>query len=67
MTKKEADKLLIERFGQLNEAAAQIESDVDNMELCALCDSIHKMFITLCNAGAFTEDLSQTDSGSFKS
>ena len=50
MTKHEADRMLIERFEQLNEQAEKTENGT---ELSLLCDSAHKIYITLCNAGAF--------------
>lgn len=59
MTKHEADKMLTERFEQLNEQAEKTENGT---ELSLLCDSAHKIYITLCNAGAF-EGISGKGSG----
>ncbi len=50
MTKKEAEKMLVERFDALNQRA---EEKPENGELVALTDSMHKLYITLVNAGAF--------------
>lgn len=52
MNRNEANQMLIERFKQLNKVAAEIDGKANPEALCALCDSAHKMFITLSNAGA---------------
>lgn len=59
MTKHEADRMLTERFEQLNEQAEKTENGT---ELSLLCDSAHKIYITLCNARAF-EDMPGNSSG----
>lgn len=53
MKRHEANALLISRFEQLNRVADNIDGEKMPVELCALCDSAHKMYITLSNAGAF--------------
>lgn len=56
MKRSEANALLTARFEQLNKVAESIDDEKNPEALCALCDSAHKMFITLSNAGAFEED-----------
>lgn len=65
MDRKEAEKMLIERFEQLNEAAQK--EGIDNTELCALADSAHKLYITLVNAGAFDGNYDFSESDGLKS
>lgn len=65
MDRKEAEKMLIERFEQLNKAAQG--EGITNSELCALADSAHKLYITLVNAGAFDGSYDFSDSDGFKS
>lgn len=60
MTKKEADKLLIERFEQLNDKA---EQSADSGELVALCDSLHKLYITMVNAAVLDGAVSAENGG----
>ena len=67
MTRQKANEMLMERFEQLNNTAAAIGDVENSMELCALCDSAHKMYITLCNAGAFESELNMSGSGGIMS
>ena len=67
MTRQEANEMLIKRFEQLNDAAAAISDGENNMELCALCDSAHKLYITLSNAGAFEPELDMSSSSGLMS
>lgn len=59
MKREEANEMLIARFEQLNKVAEDLKADGHEIrpeELCALCDSAHKMYITLSNAGAFEDE-----------
>lgn len=60
MTKRQADNLMIERFEALA-AKADIGSDAN--ELIAITDSMHKLYITLTNSGAFDLGTSETSNG----
>ena len=60
MTKKQADKKLNTLFEQLCDEALNTENST---ELCALTDSAHKLYITLCNAGAFEEGIDAQEPG----
>lgn len=59
MTLNEATALLKERFVQLNR---QAEASEESAELTMLCDSAHKLYITLVNAGGF-DDFPKADTG----
>ena len=56
MKRQKANEMLIARFEQLNKVAESIDGEKNLKELCDLCDSAHKMYITLSNAGAFEEE-----------
>lgn len=51
MTKQEADNRLLALLDKILERT-EVE-DVSNEDLIGLNDSAHKLYITLCNAGAF--------------
>ncbi len=70
MTRQEANEMLIKRFEQLNEVADSFDSnvaDINPESLCALCDSAHKLYITLSNAGAFEQELDMSGSSGLMS
>ncbi len=51
MTKQEADNRLLDLLDKILERTEA--KDVSNEDLIGLNDSAHKLYITLCNAGAF--------------
>ena len=63
MTKREADKMLMSRLEELDVKADATESTA---ELVDLVETEIKLYITLCNAGAF-DDMSNVQSGGMQS
>lgn len=51
MTKQEADNRLLDLLDKI--LTRTEEDDVSNEDLIGLNDSAHKLYITLCNSGAF--------------
>ena len=58
MKRDEASKILINHFEELSKRAENVgNEDGDNEEYIKLTDCMHKLYITLSNAGAFEDEV----------